>query len=339
VIGGLRSRKNTSIEGTHKDVDASANPHVTCGREGERLLRLTHAILLAFHLSSTTSSCGGLKVLRQLLVGSTRRANMCCPDRWMDSVCVSSKAVASGSNVEGRSNKRKRTRVNCSRAFFREDVRSVREGVGREGLGREGLGREGLGNMSWNDERVETLKRLWAEGLSASQIATELGGITRNAVIGKVHRLGLSGRAKSPTTANPRPRKARAHSHMIRVARPAVRVTLRLQPAFEYEARRNSKWSTMSSPWTAAQPDRTLRALMPLADWRSRRCRFLLSVVDKLPAACPIVPITARRLPTRQPAARPQAPVPLTHCEVLPRMTRIACVSQIVARRWSEPRP
>src|SRR5215472_5734064 len=45
--------------------------------------------------------------------------------------------------------------------------------------------------MSWTDERVELLKKLWSDGLSASQIAAELGGITRNAVIGKVHRLGL----------------------------------------------------------------------------------------------------------------------------------------------------
>lgn len=49
--------------------------------------------------------------------------------------------------------------------------------------------------MSWNDDRVEQLKKLWSEGLSASQIASKMGGVTRNAVIGKVHRLGLSGRA------------------------------------------------------------------------------------------------------------------------------------------------
>ena len=49
--------------------------------------------------------------------------------------------------------------------------------------------------MAWNDERVEQLKKLWSEGLSASQIASKMGGVTRNAVIGKVHRLGLSGRA------------------------------------------------------------------------------------------------------------------------------------------------
>jgi GcrA cell cycle regulator len=48
--------------------------------------------------------------------------------------------------------------------------------------------------MSWTDERVELLKKMWIEGQSASQIAKELGGVTRNAVIGKVHRLGLSNR-------------------------------------------------------------------------------------------------------------------------------------------------
>ena len=48
--------------------------------------------------------------------------------------------------------------------------------------------------MSWTDERVEALKVMWTEGKSASQIAKELGGVTRNAVIGKVHRLGLSNR-------------------------------------------------------------------------------------------------------------------------------------------------
>jgi GcrA cell cycle regulator len=51
--------------------------------------------------------------------------------------------------------------------------------------------------MNWTDERVEKLKKLWAEGLSASQIAAQLGGVSRNAVIGKVHRLCLPGRAKA----------------------------------------------------------------------------------------------------------------------------------------------
>ena len=59
--------------------------------------------------------------------------------------------------------------------------------------------------MSWTDERVELLKKMWGEGQSASQIAKELGGVTRNAVIGKVHRLGLSNRtaAANSSAASP----------------------------------------------------------------------------------------------------------------------------------------
>ena len=57
--------------------------------------------------------------------------------------------------------------------------------------------------LGWTDERVETLKKLWQDGLSASQIAKQLGGVTRNAVIGKVHRLGLSGRAAPSKPARP----------------------------------------------------------------------------------------------------------------------------------------
>jgi len=66
----------------------------------------------------------------------------------------------------------------------------------------------------WTEDRVGTLKELWADGLSASQIAARLGmGVTRNAVIGKVHRLNLSGRATQPRNTAPRaPRKTREPS-------------------------------------------------------------------------------------------------------------------------------
>jgi len=66
----------------------------------------------------------------------------------------------------------------------------------------------------WTEDRVGALKKLWLEGQSASQIAKQLGGgVTRNAVIGKVHRLGLSGRAAPSQPARPpsppaRPRPA-----------------------------------------------------------------------------------------------------------------------------------
>ena len=66
--------------------------------------------------------------------------------------------------------------------------------------------------MGWTEERVALLRKLWTEGLSASQIAKQLGGVTRNAVIGKVHRLGLAGRA-TPSRPAKRP---------VRVSRPRM---------------------------------------------------------------------------------------------------------------------
>lgn len=67
-------------------------------------------------------------------------------------------------------------------------------------------------NAGWTEDRVSALKKLWLEGQSASQIAKALGGgVTRNAVIGKVHRLGLSGRAapSQPTRTTFRPTRPR----------------------------------------------------------------------------------------------------------------------------------
>ncbi len=74
--------------------------------------------------------------------------------------------------------------------------------------------------MSWTDERVELLKKMWGEGQSASQIAKELGGVTRNAVIGKVHRLGLSNRAGSTAPAAA-PAKAAAKDKATGAEKPA----------------------------------------------------------------------------------------------------------------------
>ena len=73
---------------------------------------------------------------------------------------------------------------------------------------------------AWTDERVEALKKLWQEGLSASQIAGRLGGVTRNAVIGKVHRLGLSGRATTSRMKSHRPRRVAQPQQQKRLAKP-----------------------------------------------------------------------------------------------------------------------
>ncbi|MEO1015923.1 MAG: GcrA family cell cycle regulator [Pseudomonadota bacterium] len=91
--------------------------------------------------------------------------------------------------------------------------------------------------MSWTEERVEALKKLWTEGHSASQIAKQLGGVTRNAVIGKVHRLGLSGRAtpsrpvkRPPRLARPKPRPGAAPATQAE-ARPTIAARLREEAA------------------------------------------------------------------------------------------------------------
>jgi GcrA cell cycle regulator len=68
--------------------------------------------------------------------------------------------------------------------------------------------------MSWTDDRVSLLKKLWMEGHSAAQIAKQLGGgVTRNAVIGKVHRLGLAGRA-TPSRPAKRPARQQARPRL-----------------------------------------------------------------------------------------------------------------------------
>lgn len=71
----------------------------------------------------------------------------------------------------------------------------------------------------WTEDRVQLLGKLWGEGLSASQIAAVLGGgVTRNAVIGKVHRLGLAGRPRNGQPDTPRAPKTRAAVPPVGVA-------------------------------------------------------------------------------------------------------------------------
>ena len=100
--------------------------------------------------------------------------------------------------------------------------------------------------MAWTEDRVEVLTKLWAEGLSASQIAKRLGGVTRNAVIGKVHRLGLSGRAKpsrpktvSKTRSTPKrtavkPRTPRKPAPVVQAPPPPPPVEAKPLPNGEY---------------------------------------------------------------------------------------------------------
>ncbi|XSG83500.1 MAG: GcrA family cell cycle regulator [Methyloligella sp. ZOD6] len=107
--------------------------------------------------------------------------------------------------------------------------------------------------MAWNEERVELLKKLWADGLSASQIAGRLGGVTRNAVIGKVHRLGLSARATTTRSSAPRIRRTpvRRQPKQNNVVY-ATRGATALKPEFEEE------------PETVAPPQPVEELVIPL---------------------------------------------------------------------------
>ena len=184
--------------------------------------------------------------------------------------------------------------------------------------------------MSWNDERVETLKKLWQEGLSASQIANRIGGVTRNAVIGKVHRLGLSGRAPASrtTAARPRPRIAAqrrpAKPRFNTVGPVALRPTLTFQPEAEpyvpaYEeveiplAERKSLLDLLESScrWPIGDPQhadfhfcsRTKMSGLPYCEHHARRAfqpvqprrrdREMpgVSVVPQAPLATPLAPV------------------------------------------------
>src|SRR6266550_4106038 len=75
--------------------------------------------------------------------------------------------------------------------------------------------------MSWTDERIERLKTMWTQGSTASQIAEELGGVSRNAVIGKAHRLGLESRP-SPVKAGEEKEKKGKPAPALKVAKPTT---------------------------------------------------------------------------------------------------------------------
>jgi GcrA cell cycle regulator len=117
--------------------------------------------------------------------------------------------------------------------------------------------------MSWTDERIDRLKELWTQGMTASQIADELGGVSRNAVIGKAHRLGLQSRP-SPVKPNDMPDEIQPspfepEAQTAPAARPA-------EPEAELEADEESDSETASAaaPQSApAAPQPQIRSIGP----------------------------------------------------------------------------
>jgi GcrA cell cycle regulator len=120
-------------------------------------------------------------------------------------------------------------------------------------------------SLGWTDERVDSLRKLWTDGLSASQIAKQLGGVTRNAVIGKVHRLGLAGRA-TPSRPAKRP---------MRINRPPRQYT----PGLPGQPQRARALSIAPAPFVPAppplealtQPDGSVASILTVTD---RLCKW-----------------------------------------------------------------
>jgi GcrA cell cycle regulator len=113
--------------------------------------------------------------------------------------------------------------------------------------------------MGWTEERVSTLRKLWVDGLSASQIAKQLGGVTRNAVIGKVHRLGLAGRA---TPSRPAKRMVRPRTQRLQTGGPSRPRTI---PSLAPYAEAPPPLEPM------AQPDGSVASVLTVTD---RMCKW-----------------------------------------------------------------
>ena len=109
--------------------------------------------------------------------------------------------------------------------------------------------------MSWTDERVELLKKMWNEGHSASQIAKELGGVTRNAVIGKVHRLGLSNRNGPETDATADAKPKAAAEPPKAAPEPAPKPVIETPPAAPVVDLAQAKAERASQAKDAAEPE------------------------------------------------------------------------------------
>ncbi|MDE1172076.1 MAG: GcrA family cell cycle regulator [Parvibaculaceae bacterium] len=120
----------------------------------------------------------------------------------------------------------------------------------------------------WTDERVELLKKLWADGLSASQVAKQLGGVTRNAVIGKVHRLGLSGRVTPNRPARVRPATQERAPSRPRMTNEAA--TVRTAPAKEAPAHMQA--AAEAKAVEAFEPER--RELATVLTLTERTCKW-----------------------------------------------------------------
>jgi GcrA cell cycle regulator len=119
--------------------------------------------------------------------------------------------------------------------------------------------------MSWTDERIERLKELWSQGMTASHIADELGGVSRNAVIGKAHRLGLQSRP-SPVKPNELPEAPQAAEPAARAAEPAPEpepAPWEDEPEAEAGGEPQAEAPVQAPPARPARPEQQIRSVGP----------------------------------------------------------------------------
>lgn len=136
--------------------------------------------------------------------------------------------------------------------------------------------------MSWTDERIEELRKLWADGLSASQIASTLGGVSRNAVIGKIHRLGLSGRVKAQGRSAPRrtPMAPREHKQTPTPPAPPTAAQPRVMAVGTAVVKVVEREAYVPAPVPEPAPAPMLAEVVPLRggatlmDLKSSSCRW-----------------------------------------------------------------
>jgi GcrA cell cycle regulator len=103
--------------------------------------------------------------------------------------------------------------------------------------------------VSWTEERIDTLKKMWDSGMTATQIAEELGGVSRNAVIGKAHRLGLQSR---PSPVKPNEPKAEAAPVAPKPTPPAAPAP---KPPAAAAPRAPAEPASAAAPATEAKPE------------------------------------------------------------------------------------
>ena len=144
--------------------------------------------------------------------------------------------------------------------------------------------------MSWTDDRVEILKKMWGEGQSASQIAKELGGVTRNAVIGKVHRLGLSNRATTGTAAKPdaKPKAEIKPKPAPKPEKPEMRTEAAAPPKSNLPARRQIIPAGQPLPPQPSANEISAEALANLAEVEKRARKLTLMQLTERTCKWPI---------------------------------------------------